>query len=345
MPLRLAHFFEGTLRKEEVASGFLAMILEGIPRFRKHLFQLVVPNEGTSLNERQWFVKVEEACVDVRMDAGDTVVLIENKISPGAKQQGQLLRYYSEEKKRNSEAQVIAIYLAPREIGKDEIQRVKESPEFKASRNDIVKHVSWEDLGEYVSLEDDPLDVFAENSLHEVLRVIKEANTEKYPPIGDSGVIRAIVDRAFSLLTDRTTVPLRRWSGREIEQIFTAGTNVTMWLDAVFETEGEPPFVPIRVRDGNGLIQITIRSQFKLSAKGKRLPPLAQWWEQQLPGKVFDVAGVVPHVLEENGWFVHQRLVAATEESIATALAETGDAVLRKVSDTLSSLGLKMVSS
>jgi hypothetical protein len=66
--LRLTHFFEGTLHKEEVSSTFLAMVLEGVPRFRSHFFRLVVPDEEISLDKRQWRVTVEQERVDVRMD-------------------------------------------------------------------------------------------------------------------------------------------------------------------------------------------------------------------------------------------------------------------------------------
>lgn len=36
--LRLNYLFEGMLKKEEAASAFLAMALQGVPSFRAHFF-------------------------------------------------------------------------------------------------------------------------------------------------------------------------------------------------------------------------------------------------------------------------------------------------------------------
>jgi hypothetical protein len=45
IPLRIAHFFQGTLHKEEAASAFLAMAIEGVPMFRRHFFEIILPDE------------------------------------------------------------------------------------------------------------------------------------------------------------------------------------------------------------------------------------------------------------------------------------------------------------
>ena len=149
--LRFAHFFESTLRREEVASAFLAMALEGVPSFRQYFFQLVLPNEKESLTERDWRIAVEQERVDIRMQSLDTVVLIENKVAAGAKQQGQLLRYYLEEKKRNPLPRIVAVFVAPGQIGQDEITRITDSSEFNTSGADVALHVSWDDIIQYPS--------------------------------------------------------------------------------------------------------------------------------------------------------------------------------------------------
>ena len=44
--IRLNYFFEGMLKREESASAFLAMALEGVPSFRRHFFAaLPIPSE------------------------------------------------------------------------------------------------------------------------------------------------------------------------------------------------------------------------------------------------------------------------------------------------------------
>jgi hypothetical protein len=147
--LRIDHFFQGKLSKEEVSSAFLAMALDGVPEFRRHFLQLIAPKEFVSLNRKKWKVQVEVRHVDVLMDAGETVILIENKITAGAKQTSQLLRYYKQEKRHNPDARVIMVYLAPGSIGKGEITLVENSQEFQARTEDHVHHVSWEVLAQY----------------------------------------------------------------------------------------------------------------------------------------------------------------------------------------------------
>jgi hypothetical protein len=99
--LKIDHFFQGKLGKEGVASAFLAMALDGVPGFRRHFVKLIAPKEFVSLNRKKWEVLVECRHIDVRMGAGKTVILIENKINAGAKQKSQLLRYDKQEKRHN----------------------------------------------------------------------------------------------------------------------------------------------------------------------------------------------------------------------------------------------------
>lgn len=343
--MRLAHFFQGSLRREEVTSAFLAMALEGVPTFRRYFFQLVLPDEGVALAERPWNVEVEKDYMDVRMDGGDTIVVIENKVNPGAKQQGQLLRYYKKERTEKPGAWIIAIYVAPRQMGVDEVDLVRESSEFRADGNDRAEHLSWEELAGYVPSAGDCYETLVGEGLNEIRSLIHDAEREKYPPEGDRGVIRNIVDRALTLLQERTTVTLSRWSGRVIEEILTAGTNVTMWLDAVFDAEDEPPFRTINTRDNSGQICITIRSQFKLAGKVKKTSDLAGWWGTKMDTKVIEVPGIGPHRLREDGWFAHQGPVSGTQEWISLELAKTGEALLRALSDHLSSAGFELAGS
>lgn len=339
--MRLTHFFQGSLRREEVTSAFLAMALEGLPNFRRYFFQFILPDEAVVLGERHWNVRVEEDYVDVRMDAGDTLILIENKVNSGARQQGQLLRYYVGIRQQKPYARIIAVYLAPGQIGKDEVEKVKNA---QTSANDYAQHISWEKLVAYPSDSNDMYDALIRSGLNEVQRIINEARVEKYPSAGDREIIRSIVDKAFNLLTEQPTVSLRRWSGREFEQIFTVGTNVTLWLDAAFETGGEPPFSPINFRDESGQIQITIRSQIKLAGKVKKHSALAQWWRQQIGVKGLEVPGVGAHYIRENGWFVYEGHFSGTEEAIARELVRTGEAVLRTLSYYLSQAGFELAS-
>jgi hypothetical protein len=343
--LRIAHFFEGSLGREEAASAFLAMALEGAPIFRRHFFKLVIPKEYISLSRKKWRVKVEVRQIDVRMEADDTIILIENKVNAGAKQENQLLRYYLQEKKHSPRARFILVYLAPGLIGKSEIDRVTNSCEFMACHDDHVHHLSWETLADYPIRSDDIRDEILKDGLYQVQRIIAEARVQKYICEGDREVVRNIVKRSFSQMIEQTNVRLKLWSGRDIEQIFTAATNVTLWLDAAFEVEKDPPFSPINLRDEQGLIQITIRSQIKLEGKVKKNSELAKWWKKQIESKFIDIPGVGAHRLQENGWLVHSQNISGSEESLERAFVKTGVIVLQALSQKLHLAGFDLCKS
>jgi hypothetical protein len=65
-----------------------------------------------------------------------------------------------------------------------------------------------------------------------------------------------------------------------------------MWLHAAFDVYDEPPFNPINLRDENGMIEITIRSQFKLAGKLKKSSDLSCWWKTNMLSSHFSVPGV-----------------------------------------------------
>jgi hypothetical protein len=92
----LKHFFAGNLSKELVASAFLATLLEARAGFRAFIFAQMGCEEAMKLAQAEWIVRVGAESVDVRLDATREgwVLLVENKISPGSMQLGQLLRYY-----------------------------------------------------------------------------------------------------------------------------------------------------------------------------------------------------------------------------------------------------------
>jgi hypothetical protein len=248
-----------------------------------------------------------------------------------------------EEKKRNPEPRIVAVFVAPGQIGQDEVTRLEDSPEFKNSGKDVALHVSWDDFILYPSNTDQPSDYMIRNGLDEIQRVIKEMQTAKYVREGDRELIRDIADQAIIMLGDRTTIPLRRWSGKDIEEILTVSTNVTVWLDLVFQIEEEPPFSPLNVSDKDSLLHLTVRSQFKLAGKIKKASALAQWWHQRLMTKTLDVPGAGEHHLEANGWFVHSRPISGDKETIAELFAETGYFVLDTLSSWLSNDGFDLI--
>jgi hypothetical protein len=341
--LRLTHFFEGKLGREEVASAFLAMALESVPRFREHFFRLVTPNEYVTLSGRLWSVKVEKRQIDVHLETDDTIVLIENKVAAASKQTDQLLRYYLQERKLNQKARFIIVYLAPRQVGKNEITQVANSSEFKTHPDDIVQHLSWDNLAEYVPRRGDIYDEIIRKWLDEVQHVILEKSSGKYSIEGDRDLLRKFVNKALKKLTNETGLNIKPWSG-ESETIYTAGTNITIYIAILLDLEKEPPFRIQNTRDESGSLVVTIQSKFKLGGKIKKSSEIAKWWAKQIEPKFFEIAGVGKHVLQEDrldGILVHNQVVSG-EEVIEKTFIDTGLAVIRELSQKLLSAGFKL---
>ncbi len=140
-------FFEGKLACEEVASAFFASLLDQQADVRNELFDILAEYVGqelaASFKVKLWRpVRVEVRGVDIYLESkdGTWVILIENKLQSGSRQVAQLLRYYSGQTERDKEAHVVAVYLAPHNMGESEVQLVKSS----LRPGDFAAHVSWD---------------------------------------------------------------------------------------------------------------------------------------------------------------------------------------------------------
>lgn len=340
--MKLDFFFQGMMSREEAASAFLAMALDGSPRFRSHFLRLVSPEGHLLAADRDWNVRVEVDAVDVRMDAGEVVVLIENKVYSGSKQQGQLLRYYKGEAEGNPDARIVAVFLAPGNVGQDEVEEVEKSRQFQGRRaRDSVQHVSWEDVADYVG-DGDPWQAMIRSGLDAVSTCIEEGR-RRGPRTGDSALVAGIVDRAAEAMRLRVDVALGRWSGRDFEEILTYKTNVTMWLDAQFEVQGEEPYEPVGVRDENGLIHLTVCAKFKLAGHVRKRSELARWYQEVVDQGSFAVPGVGGQmVLASDGWFTWSAPCEGPEDSVAQPMADVGAALLGALDRSLAEAGLSL---
>jgi hypothetical protein len=277
------------------------------------------------------------------MDAGDTVILIENKINAGAKQKSQLLRYYKQERRHNPHANIILVFLAPGSIGKGEVTLVHDSLEFQSKMGDFVYHLSWETLAQYSKEKNGVIDEIISTGIEEICRVIEEARVEKYSDIGDRNIIRNIVKRALQSISEQTGVQLSHWPGRENEQIYTNKTNITLWLDTEFKAEEEPPFAPINLFNKNGLIEVNIKSQFKIEGKVKKNSDLGMWWRQFIESGFMNVPGVGICKLVNDKWFVFSQSISGNEQDIEKAIVNLGTQVLKTLSQELSVAGFNLL--
>ena len=120
---------------------------------------------------------------------------------------------------------------------------------------------------------------------------------------------------------------LRRWSARDSETIYTFKTPVTVYVDAVYEFESEPPYRPIEVV-GPGGVHVKVQSRFRLAGRSKRDARFARRWGELIKTQSVEVPGVGRHELRLDGWFVHLEETVGSADEVVSALAETGRAVL-----------------
>jgi hypothetical protein len=326
--MRLRHFFENMVRREEMASAFLATLLDYDPAFRMAFLRLIL-DDPVEREADAWTVAVEDGRVDVTLESPTTFVLIEDKISSGAKQQDQLLRYYRGAVEAKPEKRIVAVYLAPGGMGAGEVEAVRRSAVFAQRQGDITRHLAWEEISRLVNgLPQDERGWFARSGMDEIERAIAQARQEKYPRLGDRGVVRDIADAAVTTLSGRCPdVRLGRWNARDVEVILTYGTPVTLWLHAGFEIDPVPPFAPVGLVRDDG-IHLDVISNFKLAGKVRRGSELDRRCKELVRIGVVDVPGVGRHELLPNKWFVHSAPAVGSAEELENVLADTGERVL-----------------
>lgn len=341
--MHLQHFFRGLLRKEEVASAFLATLLECDPAFRGAFFRELFPNAAVALTDADWSVRVEADLVDVRLDSGAAVVLIENKVKAGAYQSGQLLRYYASELARvPADKSIFVAFVAPEGVGVHETDRLAAWDAFR--EGDSTASVSWQTLAAIAASLQPPeaRRWFGESGFEEIARVIEGDSRPVYLVDDTRKVLRQVADNAFQELRDLWPVRLSRWSGRDCEQILTNRTNVTLWLDLAFDTEDEPPYSPINVREGKSL-KVFLRTQFKLSSVGRKEPELMAWWRQRVRERLLEIPGLGEHQLNQQGWFGRTVETVLPADSLAGTMREAGLAVLEELSRRLGKVGFPLM--
>lgn len=329
--LRLGHFFTGMMDREEVASAFLAMALEGVPSFRRLFFVAAAPvGFRSELAGARWTVSVEAEGVDVRMDSNGWVVLIENKLRPGAKQPSQLLRYFR--KACLPGTRVLAVYLAPAAMGQGEIAEVIGCDVFDAD-NHAATQVSWERMFEYQA-GNDPYERLVADGLGHVRRIVEQAGP-KYKPEGDRAQIRAIAALASDLLTRDTPVRFHPWSGRDFEMLRSIDTNVTLSVAVNFTADDEPPYAVRDAIDSEGRFALRLYSTMQLATKARRDRSLRAWWTERLAGGALDVPGVGAYDIYEGTRFRFVAPVTGTHAEVAATMVRVAGAALQHLTGLL----------
>ncbi len=328
-PLDLKFFFDGTLKKEQVASAFLAMLLHGHKDFRRMFFDRLKGRGSQSaaeFAEASFEVRVEEKRVDISLASQAVLFLIENKIRAGSITRDQVLRYYKAAKDVAPEKRVVVVLLAPRDIGRSEIENLKSSDRFKANQGDEAFQLSWCDLTDFDPPLGDPWRSFMKSGFLAVDGAIAAAAEAKYPREEREEIVQ-LVDEAMKNLQDALPrIKFSRWRGKDIEEILTNKTRVTVWSDAVFEADekGKPSFAASAKS-----LPLALRTQFRLALASRKDGGLRRWWDDLALHPAIDLPGLGPSQKNADGWFVYERRESGTKDELSRKLFEQTLSVAR----------------
>ena len=343
--MNLRFFFKIGGAKETVASAFLATLLESDAAFRQRFLDLLASHDKSGrlaslASSTLWNVSTEVETgagpvdIELRTENSDCQILIENKVFPGSLQHGQLRMYYQALANRDptGRTQIGAVFLGPgTSVGEHEVELVRELMRNRIA--DFAARIGWLELAEIVSAlpTTDATVLFAKSGFDEVTRVIADGGKTRWPLIGDR-------KRAFDLATIVRDNLLRTfpqiqlgypWPASDNYTLWTQRSNVTMWLMLRFEVEDKPPF-EVRL-EKNGLVQLSLTGQLKLSAAGRRLAPVRSQWEEKTRGKVLAVAELGPLSLSASGWATIERVYAGTQEEVVAQVTDMGRALIAEV--------------
>lgn len=335
-------FFKSKMSHEEVASALLATFLARSPSFRA-AFLRSVPQEtlaDVGLDRclaAEWDVEVEKDSVDITLRARslDLVVLVENKVRSGSRQVGQLRRYYVAQRDREPGTRVVALYLAPRSYGESEVNRVKSlGPALRTQ--DRAGFISWDDV---CSLHEsvhpgDPLKPAIEAALATIAEDIKNAAREKYPKTLERELVWNVMVEARALLQDRMLgrgqeVNLQIWTDRSFYSLYSARSDLGIFVDAHFATGPAPDHGPVGVVVGDG-IHLRLAVGLSLSQKARtsgRSPELKAWWQELKRQAVLEVGDVVFH-RDEKQRFVWSADLTLPREEMVGRIVDVADALL-----------------
>ena len=325
------HFFLGKLSREESASAFLATLLEQHDKFRQFFFKECEIEQPQGPCQ----VSIEQEEVDIRLDYYDAkvVVLIENKVRPGALQVDQLVRYYRQTRESDVDSSIHSILVGPNEgSGQSEVDRLKRLNLHQDHPSDIVKHLSWRDLAEFPEepKSDNPWATFVIKGFENVLKIMNDAAQEKYPltNVIERQILHDVARAAFGHLSN--TFPemrLRLWRSKELFNIYPTGTDISLGINLVFLVEDKPPYRPLGIVDAQR-ITAWLETQVTLSAKGKSNHPLRAEWNRMLQKGEYDIPGLGLHTLGGR-WFKRKEpFPAGDSASLQRELVRVGSAVI-----------------
>lgn len=332
----LQYFFRGQQSKENVASAWLATLLNSDHGFRAAFLAKVgatPPGDPAA----SWTVDVEadlDGACDITMSTPGTFLLLEDKIADSARTEGQFRRYYEAAVRLHPEDRIIGVYLGPSAAsGAGEIALVRQRSEPFAARGerDRLVPLGWkEDVPDLVAAATGEDRWFAESGLRGVHEHMERLSTARFPS-AERDELRAVVGEVRTRLTERfrDRVRLARWPSIGQEALYSVKAPITMFLTLEYDEDPDPPNAIHGVFVPEG-IAVTIGMSLGPSSSGRKDSDVhARWATVAGPGGVV-VPGLDTEALPDRS---HDRFVGSAEfrgsrEALVDLLVARGTALL-----------------
>lgn len=340
----LSYFFAGQQSKENVASAWLATVLNFDEGFLQSFLELIPVNPPID-QTGDWTIKVEQGftgqagAVDVTLESSaGTFVLIENKLGASAVTEQQLVHYYRGAIRDHPEKRVIAVYLVPRAtLAEPELTLVENEPEFirrSGTNADAAKAIVWTDdafrrrVSSIVTRLRPELRWFGLTGFEGIQAVISRRATGREPD-PQRKELSLICKRARGHLSGTPGRPkLRRWSSIGYESIYNEKSLVTMFLAVHFDEEEEPPNRLIDVVTGD-LVHASAYVSFAPSTTGLKDGRVLTAWEDLVAREPIELAGLGMVRVRRGLTFRHDEPKAwRTKAELEELLVRLGDPVL-----------------
>ena len=261
----LAFFFRGTQSKEETSSAILATLLQHDVTFRTEFLRDIRCAPALE-SELDWTVRVEDSRagmrrLDLTLEAQETVVLIENKLSQSAKREGQLVEYYDASAAQWPDRRVIALYLTPEQSwGRDEVESattaIRDAGRSPNDGPDWAQAISWARIREIIGGQAGSRSWFARSGIEQIDLAINAARSR----VNRSWTVPEFVDAAAERSPQARFVvegALEWLKGREIAPDFGRGATGPMYL--TLPTMNGPAVRVVKVYVPEGSINISYR--------------------------------------------------------------------------------------
>jgi hypothetical protein len=239
---------------------------------------------------------------------------------------------------------IYCIYLAPGQVGKDEVRQVRDHESFRRS-HDKAKHVSWKSILDYSPPPKSSYlgDQIAENVILAIRSAIENTGQIKYPDEGDRGIIRNILERACRRVNKHYGPISQNWHGRS-EVLRAKNTTVSFSTVVRMKTEKNDVSTIVNFLDENRNINVQLARHLKISEKGKKLHAVKKWWREVTEHKTIQVSTLGTFGMGGDGWFSQDYSFTGSMVELEDHIVETWSVAIPFLREIMKDIGADLES-